>query len=320
MSQLGLSVGLSCVFAVLIVVVLFGDVSPGEHGGTEVIHQEAGSAEMPAEPRLAEQMLAQDPLNAVVPEDAAWSDSRVPEVVTSLMSDPKRACPPLTRRVRVKHTKQKLTACGRWYQEKDLDSKLKVMLRHQVGFVENKISLARRGRAELRKIARQLRKHPYIDTEVIGLTPMQGRAGLELSVGRANTTAIFLRSHGCLNKFITHGETGTTAIGVDIRATGSTTRSSKPAGCDRSKVEQDESVDSFACVEDGEAVRRLHESAGERKGKAFLTEQAGGLASTGMFKGKIGRILEVMPEHIHDRCPIIMGGARDVEAVLKRYA
>merc|ERR1711966_297743 len=72
MSQLGLSVGLSCVFAVLIVVVLFGDVSPGEHGGTEVIHQEAGSAEMPAEPRLAEQMLAQDPLNAVVPEDAAW--------------------------------------------------------------------------------------------------------------------------------------------------------------------------------------------------------------------------------------------------------
>jgi fructose-1,6-bisphosphatase I len=52
---------------------------------------------------------------------------------------------------------------------------------------------------------------------------------------------------------------------------------------------------------------------------ALITEQAGGVASTGMFKGKIGRILEVMPEHIHDRCPIIMGCARDVEAVLKLY-
>uniref|UniRef100_A0A7S1A2B6 Fructose-1,6-bisphosphatase, cytosolic n=1 Tax=Noctiluca scintillans TaxID=2966 RepID=A0A7S1A2B6_NOCSC len=52
---------------------------------------------------------------------------------------------------------------------------------------------------------------------------------------------------------------------------------------------------------------------------ALITEQAGGVASTGMFKGKIGRILEVMPEHIHDRCPIIMGSARDVEAVLKLY-
>jgi len=53
---------------------------------------------------------------------------------------------------------------------------------------------------------------------------------------------------------------------------------------------------------------------------AMITEQAGGVASTGMFKGKVGRILEVMPEHIHDRCPIIMGGARDVDAVLKGYA
>lgn len=53
---------------------------------------------------------------------------------------------------------------------------------------------------------------------------------------------------------------------------------------------------------------------------ALITEQAGGVASTGMFKGKIGRILEVMPEHIHDRCPIIMGSARDVEAVLKLYS
>eukprot|EP00747_Dinoflagellata_sp_TGD_P187204 gnl/TRDRNA2_/TRDRNA2_44745_c0_seq1.p1 gnl/TRDRNA2_/TRDRNA2_44745_c0~~gnl/TRDRNA2_/TRDRNA2_44745_c0_seq1.p1 ORF type:complete len:358 (+),score=92.00 gnl/TRDRNA2_/TRDRNA2_44745_c0_seq1:66-1139(+) len=52
---------------------------------------------------------------------------------------------------------------------------------------------------------------------------------------------------------------------------------------------------------------------------AMITEQAGGVASTGMYMGKIGRILEVPPEHIHDRCPIIMGGARDVNKVLKLY-
>merc|ERR1711972_265347 len=53
---------------------------------------------------------------------------------------------------------------------------------------------------------------------------------------------------------------------------------------------------------------------------AMITEQAGGVASTGMFKGKLGRILEVMPEHIHDRCPIIMGASRDVNKVLSLYS
>jgi len=52
---------------------------------------------------------------------------------------------------------------------------------------------------------------------------------------------------------------------------------------------------------------------------AMITEQAGGVASTGMFLGKIGRILEVTPEHIHDRCPIIMGAKRDVDEVLAMY-
>merc|ERR1740117_2520524 len=52
---------------------------------------------------------------------------------------------------------------------------------------------------------------------------------------------------------------------------------------------------------------------------AMITEQAGGVASTGMLRGKVQRILEVMPEHIHDRCPIIMGGARDVNNVLSFY-
>lgn len=53
---------------------------------------------------------------------------------------------------------------------------------------------------------------------------------------------------------------------------------------------------------------------------AMITEQAGGVASTGMFKGSIQRILEVVPEHIHDRCPIIMGASRDVEEVLALYS
>merc|ERR1712226_1298936 len=52
---------------------------------------------------------------------------------------------------------------------------------------------------------------------------------------------------------------------------------------------------------------------------AMITEQAGGVASTGMYKGKVQRILQVMPEHIHDRCPIIMGAPRDVNEVLKLY-
>jgi len=52
---------------------------------------------------------------------------------------------------------------------------------------------------------------------------------------------------------------------------------------------------------------------------AMITEQAGGVASTGMYLGKIGRIQEVVPEHIHDRCPIIMGTERDVKVVLQLY-
>lgn len=52
---------------------------------------------------------------------------------------------------------------------------------------------------------------------------------------------------------------------------------------------------------------------------ALITEQAGGVASTGLFKGNVGRILEVPPEHIHDRCPIIMGAGRDVNKVLALY-
>lgn len=52
---------------------------------------------------------------------------------------------------------------------------------------------------------------------------------------------------------------------------------------------------------------------------AMIIEQAGGIASTGMFKGKIQRVLELVPEQIHDKCPIIMGGKRDVQKVFDEY-
>jgi len=52
---------------------------------------------------------------------------------------------------------------------------------------------------------------------------------------------------------------------------------------------------------------------------AMITEQAGGLASTGMYMGKVGRVMEVMPTSIHDKCPIIMGVPRDVNRVLNMY-
>jgi fructose-1,6-bisphosphatase I len=47
---------------------------------------------------------------------------------------------------------------------------------------------------------------------------------------------------------------------------------------------------------------------------AFLTEQAGGLATTGR-----GRILDVVPKDIHERSPVFLGSKEDVEDLLKFY-
>jgi len=47
---------------------------------------------------------------------------------------------------------------------------------------------------------------------------------------------------------------------------------------------------------------------------AFLTEQAGGLATTGSQ-----RILDVIPKNIHGRCPVFLGSKEDVEDVIKIY-
>lgn len=52
---------------------------------------------------------------------------------------------------------------------------------------------------------------------------------------------------------------------------------------------------------------------------AMIIEQAGGIASTGMFEGKIQRVLDLVPDAIHAKCPIIMGGKRDVQIVYDQY-
>ncbi|GKY96057.1 hypothetical protein MPSEU_000565900 [Mayamaea pseudoterrestris] len=52
---------------------------------------------------------------------------------------------------------------------------------------------------------------------------------------------------------------------------------------------------------------------------AMIIEQAGGIASTGMFDGKIQRVMDLVPDHIHAKCPIIMGGKRDVQVVYDKY-
>eukprot|EP00440_Ansanella_granifera_P029940 gb/GFBE01032525.1/.p1 GENE.gb/GFBE01032525.1/~~gb/GFBE01032525.1/.p1 ORF type:complete len:366 (+),score=97.73 gb/GFBE01032525.1/:1-1098(+) len=52
---------------------------------------------------------------------------------------------------------------------------------------------------------------------------------------------------------------------------------------------------------------------------AFIMEQAGGAASCGLFKGTIQRLLDLVPKSIHEKCPVIIGCKRDVEAVLEEY-
>merc|ERR1712023_59378 len=52
---------------------------------------------------------------------------------------------------------------------------------------------------------------------------------------------------------------------------------------------------------------------------AKIIEQAGGLATTGMFKGSIKQVLDLIPEDIHDRCPIVLGCQRDVDRFLSFY-
>jgi len=52
---------------------------------------------------------------------------------------------------------------------------------------------------------------------------------------------------------------------------------------------------------------------------ALIVESAGGMASTGMFKGAIHRMLDLVPTNIHERCPVIIGSERDVKQILSNY-
>lgn len=53
---------------------------------------------------------------------------------------------------------------------------------------------------------------------------------------------------------------------------------------------------------------------------AMIIEAAGGVASTGLFNGKIGRMMDLEPTGVHERCPVILGSERDVNIVLNFYA
>lgn len=47
---------------------------------------------------------------------------------------------------------------------------------------------------------------------------------------------------------------------------------------------------------------------------AYLTEQAGGMATTGTK-----RILDIHPTEIHARCPVFLGSKEDVKDLIKCY-
>lgn len=53
---------------------------------------------------------------------------------------------------------------------------------------------------------------------------------------------------------------------------------------------------------------------------AKILEDAGGEASTGLFRGTIQRILDLKPTNIHEKCPVIVGSKRDVDRVVAEYA
>ena len=46
----------------------------------------------------------------------------------------------------------------------------------------------------------------------------------------------------------------------------------------------------------------------------LICKQAGGLATTGR-----GRILDIQPKEIHERCPVFLGSKEDVQDLIKFY-
>lgn len=53
----------------------------------------------------------------------------------------------------------------------------------------------------------------------------------------------------------------------------------------------------------------------EAKPMALIIEQAGGMASTGRE-----RLLELLPNHIHQRVPVVLGSRDEVERILSYHA
>jgi len=52
---------------------------------------------------------------------------------------------------------------------------------------------------------------------------------------------------------------------------------------------------------------------------AMIMAKAGGTASTGMFKGTVTNLLDLVPKSIHEKVPIVIGCHRDVDRVLAHY-
>ena len=48
---------------------------------------------------------------------------------------------------------------------------------------------------------------------------------------------------------------------------------------------------------------------------SFIMEQAGGLSTTGEQ-----RVMEISPEIVHQRVPVIMGSKNDIQEVIEAYA
>ena len=65
------------------------------------------------------------------------------------------------------------------------------------------------------------------------------------------------------------------------------------------------------CAAKGGRLRLMYEA----NPMALLVEQAGGAASTGR-----GRILDVVPEQLHQRVPVFLGSKREVEAAQRYHA
>jgi fructose-1,6-bisphosphatase I len=64
------------------------------------------------------------------------------------------------------------------------------------------------------------------------------------------------------------------------------------------------------CAAQGGKLRLMYEA----NPMSFLVEQAGGAASTGRM-----RLLDVQPQHLHQRVPVFLGSKHEVEAAVQYH-